>query len=99
MVTFIDIGEHIAKDNPSHESELLDCIDEVELSGQNLSSRAEEFSLNPLKLSLRAEMVEAARSVLSSVTKLLLFADFIDVQNLLNSSQLGWESLYEHARP
>ena len=85
VVTFIDIGEHIAKDNPSHESELLDCIDEVELSGQNLSSRAEEFSLNPLKLSLRAEMVEAARSVLSSVTKLLLFADFIDVQNLLNS--------------
>ena len=85
VITFIDIGEQIAKDNPSYESELLDCIDEVELSGQNLSSRAEEFSLNPLKLSLRAEMVEAARSVLSSVTKLLLFADFIDVQNLLNS--------------
>ena len=41
--------------------------------------------MNPLDLRLRAEMVEAARSVLSFVTKLLLFADFIDVQNLLNS--------------
>ena len=85
VITFIDIGEQIAKDNPNFESELLECIDEVELSGQNLSSQAEEFSMNPLDLRLRAQMVEAARSVLSFVTKLLLFADFIDVQNLLNS--------------
>ena len=85
VITFIDIGEQIAKDNPNFESELLECIDQVELSGQNLSSRAEQFSMNPLDLRLRAEMVEAARSVLSFVTKLLLFADFIDVHNLLNS--------------
>ena len=58
---------------------------EVERAGRDLSLHSTLFSSSPLEPEVRAAMMEAARSLLSAVTKLLLMADHVDLSKILRS--------------
>ena len=58
---------------------------EVERAGRDLSLNSALFSSSPLEPEVRAAMLEAARSLLSAVTKLLLMADHVDLSKILRS--------------
>ena len=85
IVTFGTIGKEIARENPGMRSEINQCVDDVNEAGKVLLIKSQEFADNPLDVGKRNLMVKAARNLLSNVTKLLLFADYIDVQNLLKN--------------
>ena len=78
--TFLRPGRIIARENPDNQQELLDCVAvaEVKEAGQNLIRQSSHFALSPLK---------AARTLLSSVTKLLLMADYVDVMRMVRRAE------------
>ena len=102
--TFITTGRSIARESSCEvEQELLDCLKEVEGAGQELTRRAIHFTVSPLEDGLRGDMMEAARTLLSCVTKLLLLADFVDVKKILDragdtETSLGQISRAESSR-
>ena len=57
----------------------------MERAGRDLSLQSALFSSSPLEPEVRAAMMEAARSLLSAVTKLLLMADHVDLSKILRS--------------
>ena len=83
VFTFTEAGKAIAKENDKFKQELLDCVEEVKKAGSSLNSKAIIFASKPLDQESRTVMLESARVLLSSVTKLLLLADFIDVQKII----------------
>ena len=93
--TFLRTGRMIARENPDHEEELVECVREVEEAGQDLVRQSSHFALSPLKTGLRCEMMEAARNLLSVVTKLLLLADFVDLMKLMRRAEDTERSLKE----
>lgn len=56
-------------------------------------SASRDFASQPTSSALRATMVQAARALLSAVTRLLILADMIDVHNLLSSKKALEEAL------
>lgn len=56
-------------------------------------SASRDFASQPTSSALRATMVQAARGLLSAVTRLLILADMIDVHNLLSSKKALEEAL------
>ena len=54
------------------------------------------FADDPCSKSKREQMIVAARALLSSVTRLLMLADYVDVQLILNSIRLV-RSFYEQS--
>ena len=85
VVTFVQIGKSIGRENPEYMTEINQYVDDVSQAGQTLAIKSEIFSTSPLDVARRNVMMEAARSLLSSVTRMLLFADYIDVQKLIKS--------------
>lgn len=85
ITTFAEIGQQIAKENEEYRVELNLCVKDIKGCGKSFCVSAEKFSENPLEMKLRSTLVQYARELLSSVTKMLILADFIDVQNLLKS--------------
>ena len=59
-----------------------------------MSRAAREFAEDPCSSVKRGNMVRAARSLLSAVTRLLILADMVDVHRLLKSLQVV--SILEH---
>ena len=53
-----------------------------------MSRAAREFAEDPCSSVKRGNMVRAARSLLSAVTRLLILADMVDVHRLLKSLQV-----------
>ena len=82
---FVSKGEQIANENPELRTELLAAVDEVRISGEVMSAASREFVADPCTTIKRGNMVRAARSLLSAVTRLLILADEVDVQKLLRS--------------
>lgn len=82
---FIERGEQIAYENPDITQEMLSAVDEVRKTGAAMSIAAREFSEDPCSSLKRGNMVRAARNLLSSVTRLLILADMVDVHLLLKS--------------
>ena len=70
----------------------------MEGAGQELTRRAIHFTVSPLEDGLRGDMMEAARTLLSCVTKLLLLADFVDVKKILDIAG-DTETSLGHERP
>ena len=83
--TFLKAGTTIARENPRHSSALLEAVREVEAAGCELSSQSAQFASSPLQLEVRAAMMEAARTLLSAVTKLLMLADHVDVMKIIST--------------
>lgn len=72
---------------------MLAAVEEVRKNGATMSVSAREFSDDPCSSLKRANMVRAARNLLSAVTRLLILADMVDVHLLLKSLHVVEEDL------
>ncbi|KAF7490517.1 Catenin alpha [Sarcoptes scabiei] len=82
---FILRGEEIAMENPDIKVDMLGAVDEVRKAGDIMSLASRDFAEDPCSSIKRNNMVKAARNLLSAVTRLLIFADMVDVHRLMKS--------------
>ncbi len=68
------------------QEELITACDSVRACGESLQAAAAEFSQSPCEPDNRSNMTKASRELLISVTRLMVVADMVDVQNLLEAS-------------
>ncbi len=64
----------------------MTACDEVKNRGELLQAAAGQFSQSPYESSSRSKMSQTSKDLLMSVTKLMVVADMMDVQNLLDAS-------------
>ncbi|XP_040420520.1 catenin alpha-3 isoform X5 [Cygnus olor] len=79
----LDKGEKIAKEAIVFKEELHVALADVRKESQALKVSAEAFTSDPCYLPKRQAVVQAARSLLTAVTRLLILADMVDVAYLL----------------
>ncbi|NXC47257.1 CTNA3 protein, partial [Penelope pileata] len=79
----LDKGEKIAKEATVFKEELHAALADVQKESQALRVSAEAFTSDPCYLPKRQAVVQAARSLLTAVTRLLILADMVDVAYLL----------------
>nr|XP_013801102.1 PREDICTED: catenin alpha-3 isoform X1 [Apteryx mantelli mantelli] len=79
----LDKGAKIAKEATVFKEELRSALHDVRKESQALKVSAEEFTSDPCYLPKRQAVVQAARSLLAAVTRLLILADMVDVAYLL----------------
>ncbi|XP_009892304.1 PREDICTED: catenin alpha-3 [Charadrius vociferus] len=79
----LDKGEKIAKEAIVFKEELHAALTDVQKESQALKVSAEAFTSDPCYLPKRQAVVQAARSLLTAVTRLLILADMVDVAYLL----------------
>ncbi|KAM6105757.1 catenin alpha-3 [Pterocles gutturalis] len=79
----LDKGEKIAKEASVFKEELHAALTDVRKESQALKVSAEAFTSDPCYLPKRQAVVQAARSLLTAVTRLLILADMVDVAYLL----------------
>ncbi|XP_009324101.1 PREDICTED: catenin alpha-3 [Pygoscelis adeliae] len=79
----LDKGEKIAKEAIVLEEEFHAALADVRKESQALKVSAEAFTSDPCYLPKRQAVVQAARSLLTAVTRLLILADMVDVAYLL----------------
>ncbi|XP_062436662.1 catenin alpha-3 isoform X3 [Rhea pennata] len=79
----LDKGTKIAKEATVFKEELHSALHDVQKESQALKVSAEEFTSDPCYLPKRQAVVQAARSLLAAVTRLLILADMVDVAYLL----------------
>lgn len=82
---FLLKGQEIASETTTMFGELNAAIDDIRNTGHHMSSMSRKFVEDPCSSTNRADIVKAARPLLLSVTRLLIVADMIDVQRLLDS--------------
>ncbi|KAM9282328.1 catenin alpha-3 [Cariama cristata] len=80
----LDKGEKIAKEATVFKEELQAALADVQKESQALKVSAEAFTSDPCYLPKRQAVVQAARSLLTAVTRLLILADMVDVAYLLD---------------
>ncbi|XP_055312138.1 alpha-catulin [Sitodiplosis mosellana] len=84
---FVTVGETIADDNPEIKQDMYDACKEARTAGLSIERLCEMVANEPLEpddtLCDRTSMVRAARSLLNSVTRVLLLADIVVVKQLL----------------
>ncbi|NXK84435.1 CTNA3 protein, partial [Amazona guildingii] len=79
----LDKGEKIAKEAIVFKEELHAALADVQKESQALKVSAVAFTSDPCYLPKRQAVVQAARSLLTAVTRLLVLADMVDVAYLL----------------
>ncbi|XP_052655260.1 catenin alpha-3 isoform X1 [Harpia harpyja] len=79
----LDKGEKVAKEAIVLKEELHAALADVQKESQALKVSAEAFTSDPCYLPKRQAVVQAARSLLTAVTRLLILADMVDVAYLL----------------
>ncbi|XP_066857205.1 catenin alpha-3 isoform X5 [Anser cygnoides] len=79
----LDKGEKIAKEAIVFKEELHVALADVRKESQALKVSAEAFTSDPCYLPKRQAVVQAARCLLTAVTRLLILADMVDVAYLL----------------
>uniref|UniRef100_A0A8C4JGP8 Catenin alpha-3-like n=1 Tax=Dromaius novaehollandiae TaxID=8790 RepID=A0A8C4JGP8_DRONO len=91
----LDKGAKIAREATVFKEELHSALHDVRKESQALKVSAEEFTSDPCYLPKRQAVVQAARSLLAAVTRLLILADMVDVAYLLEhlTFQRTFESL------
>ncbi|CAF0842542.1 unnamed protein product [Adineta ricciae] len=85
---FIHKADEIVHENPGMRNELIESMNEVKRAGDEMAVLSKGFADDPCSKSKREQMIVAARGLLSSVTRLLMLADYVDVQIILNSIRL-----------
>ncbi|CAL8142922.1 unnamed protein product [Orchesella dallaii] len=90
---FIKNGELIANENPEIKEDMLLAVQEVQKTGEVMTSTSREFADDPCSSQKRGNMVRAARALLSAVTRLLILADMVDVHLLLRSLRVVEDDL------
>lgn len=82
---FIQKGQEISAENPIMAEEINAAIEDVRRTGQKMSHASRIFAEDPCSAGKKDDIIKAARPLLLAVTRLLVVADMIDVQRLLNS--------------
>ncbi|CAF1207289.1 unnamed protein product [Adineta ricciae] len=90
---FIKKSNEIAHENPEMRNDLLQSMEEVKQSGDEMAVLSKEFADDPCSKPKRQQMIVAARALLTSVTRLLILADLVDVQMILRSIRLVEDDL------
>merc|ERR1719225_426242 len=83
---FVERGQRIAAENPEIQRDMMEAVQAVQATGDAMSLAAREFAADPCSSVKRGNMVRAARSLLSAVTRLLILVDIIDVNLLLKKT-------------
>ena len=86
-VFFLLQGESIGNENPEIKSDLIDACREARTSGEAIKRiTSVEFDTfgKPIGLNDRQSMVQAARGLLSAVTRVLLLADVVVVKQIIS---------------
>ncbi|KAM9296309.1 catenin alpha-1-like isoform 3-T3 [Gastrophryne carolinensis] len=86
--TFLEKGERIARESRFLRDELLAAVEEVRAQGELMRAASGDFADDPCSSVKRGNVVRAARSLLSAVTRLLILADMADVARLLEQLKL-----------
>ncbi|CAF0862489.1 unnamed protein product [Didymodactylos carnosus] len=84
---FVSVGEAIAIENPDIKVDLLEACQESRNAGeaiQRITCVEYDNSGKPVCVTNRQSMIQAARGLLSAVTKVLLLADMIVVKQIIN---------------
>ncbi|XP_018410795.1 PREDICTED: catenin alpha-1-like isoform X2 [Nanorana parkeri] len=81
--TFLEKGDKIARESQFLRDELTAAVDEVRTQGEQMRAASGDFADDPCSSVKRGNVVRAARSLLSAVTRLLILADMADVLKLL----------------
>uniref|UniRef100_A0A8C3CEW2 Catenin alpha 3 n=1 Tax=Cairina moschata TaxID=8855 RepID=A0A8C3CEW2_CAIMO len=92
----LDKGEKIAKEAIVFKEELHAALADVRKESKSLKVSAEAFTSDPCYLPKRQAVVQAARSLLTAVTRLLILADMVDVAYLLE--HLTFQRTFEMLR-
>jgi len=90
---FIAKGEEIAQENPEIQSEMMAAVEDVKKTGETMKSASKDFADDPCSSMKRGVMVRAARALLSSVARLLIVADMVDVHLLMKSLRMVEDDL------
>uniref|UniRef100_A0A5S6Q1X4 Vinculin n=1 Tax=Trichuris muris TaxID=70415 RepID=A0A5S6Q1X4_TRIMR len=80
---FVEKGTEIRNENPEASEQLGSALNEVKATGNDMVNASREFAADPTSSNRRVTMIKAARALLSSVTRLLIVADMIDVQYIV----------------
>ncbi|CAF1240152.1 unnamed protein product [Adineta ricciae] len=84
---FVSVGESIGNENPEIKSDLIDACREARTAGEAIKRiTCVEFDTlgKPICVSDRHSMVQAARGLLSAVTRVLLLADMVVVKQIIS---------------
>ncbi|CAF2495810.1 unnamed protein product [Rotaria sp. Silwood2] len=90
---FINKASEIAHENPDMRNDLLQSMEEVKRTGDEMAVLSKEFADDPCSKPKRQQMIVAARALLTSVTHLLIIADLVDVQLIFKSIRLVEDDL------
>ncbi|XP_029465576.1 catenin alpha-3 isoform X2 [Rhinatrema bivittatum] len=93
----LDKGEKIAKDATVFKEEISEALLDVRNTSEALRTTAKEFTSDSCNLLKREAVAQAARTLLTSVTRLLILADMIDVIYLLQHLT-AFQSTFESLR-
>jgi hypothetical protein len=84
------LGESIANENPEIKSDLTDACREARSAGEAIKRitciEYDTFG-KPVCVSDRQSMVQAARGLLSAVTRVLLLADLVVVKQIIHTKK------------
>ena len=80
---FVEMGLIIARENKEASEDILTVVEDIRRHGHNLILTSREFTGDPCSSVRRGQMVRAAQELLSSVARLLILADMLDVHVLL----------------
>ena len=84
------LGESIGNENPEIKSDLIDACREARLAGESIK-RITCFEYDtfgkPMYNTDRHSMVQAARGLLSAVTRVLLLADMVVVKQIITTKK------------
>ncbi|CAF1073113.1 unnamed protein product [Rotaria sordida] len=84
---FVSVGESIANENPEIKSDLTDACREARSAGETIKRitciEYDTFG-KPVCITDRQSMIQAARSLLNAVTRVLLLADMVVVKQIIS---------------
>jgi hypothetical protein len=79
---FVSIGKTIAEENIDVRDDMLAACNDIESSGSVMLRAARTYLEDPCSKDKRAVMTEAAKELLSAVTRLLVIADIVDANRV-----------------
>ena len=80
---FVEKGEMIAGENHEARDDILGVVEDIRRHGQTLVVASRDFTCDPCSSVRRGNMVRSAQELLTSVTRLLILADMLDVHMLM----------------
>ena len=80
---FVEMGHIIASENTEASEDILNVVEDIRRHGHNLIMTSRDFTGDPCSSVRRGQMVRSAQELLSSVARLLILADMLDVHMLL----------------